>query len=103
MSDVAVVALTLVAGWVLSGFSPRLGLAVAGLVASAVYFAMTDERLQRIQTLDDAEYVVSRLQGGANEEFLSAHPRVGSSSLLRFPRFRADHGVATEFAKGQFK
>ena len=60
----------LVIAFVLTRFSLKLGLVVAVLVGVGVVVARSDERLQRITTLEDSEYVSQRIAGSANEGFL---------------------------------
>jgi len=107
---VVIAAFTLVAGWVLSGFSPRLGLVVGCLAAATAYFAASDERLQRFQSLDDAEALAGRLHGSANAEFLDLFARyplgagMGSAVGTSVPFFLADRapepiGLENEYSR----
>lgn len=107
---VVVTALTLSVGWIATGFSFRLGLILGGLAGGGVYLALTDERLQRIETLDDAEAVANRLRGSANEEFLDLLARypigagMGSAVGTSIPFFLADHapepiGMENEYSR----
>ena len=60
----------LVIALVLTRFSLKLGLVVAVLVGVGLVVAGSDERLQRITTLEDSEFVSQRIAGSANERFL---------------------------------
>src|SRR5271157_1261810 len=60
----------LVIALALTRFSLKLGFVAAVLVGVGVVVARNDERLERITTLDDSEYVSQRIYGSANEGFL---------------------------------
>lgn len=56
--------------WILSGFSLRFGSVLVVLVGSAVFVALSDERLQRLQTLENSDEFGDRLEGSANAGFI---------------------------------
>lgn len=102
--------LTFVAAWVISGFSWRLGVAVVTLAVGGIYLALTDERLQRVATLEDTEFVQSRVDQSANDHFVSLlvdYPMgagMGSSSGTSIPFFLADRapkqiGLENEYCR----
>lgn len=103
-------ALTFVAAWVISGFSWRLGVAVGVLASGGIYLALTDERLQRVTTLEDSEYVQTRVEGSANDHFVAIlidYPMgagMGSSAGTSIPFFLADRapkqiGLENEYSR----
>ena len=59
----------LVIALVLSRFSLKLGLVVALIVGVGVVVARSDERLQRITTLEDSEFVSQRIAGRRTRGF----------------------------------
>ena len=69
-SPLVVSGFALVVALVLSRFSLMLGLVAAVLVGVGLVVAGSDERLQRITTLEDSEYVSQRIAGSGNEGFL---------------------------------
>ena len=54
----------------LSRLSPRLLLVLAAMIGGMLYVASSNERLQRILTLEETGDVASRVRGSANEDFL---------------------------------
>lgn len=109
-SPVVGLGLTFVAAWVITGFSWRLGLAVAAMAGGGIYIALTDERLQRVSTLEDTDAVTRRLQGSANEHFVElfvSYPigaGMGSSVGTSIPFFLADRapeqiGMENEYCR----
>jgi hypothetical protein len=69
-TPLVVLGLTLAIAWALTRLSLKLGLVVAVLVWLGLAVARNDERLQRISTLADTEYVSRRIAGSANLGFL---------------------------------
>lgn len=107
---VAVAALTLFSAWILSGFSLRLGIILGALAIVGVYVSMSDERLQRFESLDDADAVENRLRGSANDEFLKlliSYPLgagIGSAVGTNIPFFLSDRapepiGLENEYSR----
>lgn len=70
-SPAVVGVITAVIAWAVSGFSLRLGLAIAAIVAAGVYLASADERLGRASTLTDTDMIGQRAAVSANDHFLT--------------------------------
>ncbi len=96
--------------WVCSRFSLVIGVIVAGILAAGIGVALTNERLQRVATLEDTEYVSERIQASANESFLELLARypggagMGSSAGTSVPYFLADQapdpiGLENEYCR----
>ncbi|MGC3968259.1 MAG: hypothetical protein QM775_13080 [Pirellulales bacterium] len=92
---VVVAALILTFAWLLSGFSPKFGIAIFLLVACTAYLSITNERFQRTSSLSDTTRVGFRLYASVNENFLdyaASYPfgaGMGSSVGTSIPYFLA--------------
>lgn len=81
--------------WMVTRFNPLVGLLAIVLGAAAVAVASTDERLQRVMSLQDTEMVSDRVQMSANQSFFELmvdYPvgaGMGSSSGTSIPYFLA--------------
>jgi hypothetical protein len=102
--------LAAVAAWVVSRLHPAFGIVAAGLVATALVLAASDERLQRLEDLADSDLVSRRIQVSANESFLQlmadypAGAGMGSSFGTSIPFFLADRapkpvGLENEYSR----
>jgi len=96
--------------WVVSRFHLVIGAAAVSLAAAAILIASSDERLQRISTLEDTEFVSDRVQGSANTSFfqlMADYPLgagMGSSVGTSVPYFLADRapqaiGLENEYSR----
>ena len=96
--------------WVVSRFHLAIGAAAVTLAAVAVLIANTDERLRRITTLEDTEFVSDRVRGSANTTFfqlVADYPLgagMGSSFGTSIPFFLADRapqaiGLENEYSR----
>ncbi len=90
--------------WASTRFHLRVGLVAAVLGAAMIFFANTDERLQRMTTLEDTDSVSDRVGQSANESFfelMAQYPGgagMGSSFGTSIPYFIADppQGIGLE-------
>jgi hypothetical protein len=93
-----------------SRFSPRVALVGAGLAIALVVVALSDERLQRVTTLEDTDYISTRVEDSTNVsllELIASHPfgaGMGSSVGTSIPYFLADRapkqiGLENEFSR----
>jgi hypothetical protein len=95
-SPLVIFAVTISITWVLCRFSPTIGLIGLLLLGGGVGVALKNERLQRVASLEDTEYVETRIQGSANADFfelLMTYPAgagIGSSVGTSIPYFLAD-------------
>jgi len=96
--------------WACTRFHWAFGLVAAGLVVAAAGTAVSDERLQRAATLEDADAVGERIKGSANESLLDLiadYPGgagMGSASGTSIPFFLSDRappaiGLENEYCR----
>ena len=96
--------------WACTRFSLAVGAVAVGIVAAGVAVAATNERLQRVTTLENPEFVSERIQASANESFLellAEYPGgagMGSSFGTSIPFFLADQaptpiGLENEYSR----
>lgn len=96
--------------WAVTRFNPIFGGVAVVLLAGAVWVATTDERLQRVTTLGDTEFVSDRIRASANDSFLDlmvdypAGAGMGSSFGTSIPYFLADKapkalGLENEYSR----
>ncbi len=96
--------------WVVSRFNLLIGAVAVTLAALTVLYASTDDRLQRITTLDNTEIVSDRVSNSANASFfqlMADHPLgagMGSSVGTSIPFFLADRapqaiGLENEYGR----
>jgi hypothetical protein len=103
-------AIATVVAWVCTRFSLAAGVVAVVIAAGAVGVALTNERFQRIQTLEDTEQVAERIQGSANASFfelMEEYPGgagMGSSVGTSIPYFLSDKapeaiGLENEYSR----
>ena len=98
---VVMTVVTMILLWVLTGFSPRVGAGLGVILALGVYTALTDERFQRIASVQDTKMVVGRVSNSANEGFfdlLLDYPLgagMGSAVGTSIPFFLLDRAPKT--------
>ena len=96
--------------WAVTRFNLAVGAVAVSLAAGTILYATTDERLQRITTLDDTELVSDRMRNSANASFLQLlidYPLgagMGSSVGTSIPFFLADRapdaiGLENEYSR----
>ena len=96
--------------WVVTRLNVLIGLGAVGLALAALAVANTDERLQRVKTLEDTEFVSERLRASANESFFELMVNypigagMGSSVGTSIPFFLADRvpraiGLENEYSR----
>lgn len=109
-SPLVLFAVALLLAWVLTRFSPALGLAGAIVVGGGWWLASANERFQRAISLGDTDYVSNRIAGSTNASFLELlgdHPMgagMGSSVGTSIPYFLAQVapvqvGLENEFCR----
>jgi hypothetical protein len=103
-------AIATILAWVFTRFSLVVGIVALAIVAIGVGVALNNERFQRLATLEDTEYVTTRIQGSANEAFfelMADYPGgagMGSSFGTSIPYFLADRapeqiGLENEYSR----
>ncbi len=96
--------------WTVTRFNLAVGALAVGIVAAAALYAGTDERFQRVQSLEDTGMVSDRVSGSANASFfdlMAQYPLgagMGSSSGTSVPFFLADRapeavGLENEYCR----
>ena len=96
--------------WVVSRFNLLIGAFAVTLAVLTALYASTDDRLQRIMTLDNTEIVSDRVSNSANASFfqlMTDHPLgagMGSSVGTSIPFFLADRapqaiGLENEYGR----
>jgi hypothetical protein len=96
--------------WVVTRFNLVIGFVAAGLTAVAILFASTNERLQRVTTVEDTEMISERVTMSANEtifELMADYPLgggMGSSAGTSIPFFLMDRapvaiGLENEYCR----
>jgi hypothetical protein len=107
---IVLLAVTLILAWMASRFSVKIGALGAVLVAAVLVVASSNERFQRIRTLEDTGHVASRIGGSVNSSFLElawSYPLgagMGSSVGTSVPFFLAhlaprSIGLENEFSR----
>jgi hypothetical protein len=69
-SPIVATVLLLTLAWAVSGFSAKLVSFGAVLIAGGIWMILSNERFQRIFTLDSTEAVTGRMYGSLNESFI---------------------------------
>lgn len=96
--------------WVITRFHLIIGFVAVGLTGIAILFASTNERLQRVTTMEDTELISERVTMSANEsifELMADYPMgggMGSSAGTSIPFFLMDRapvaiGLENEYCR----
>lgn len=107
---VVVTIMLLFTAWVMTGFSPRVGLGIFVSVVILGFVVGSNERLQRFTSLTETQGVVTRLRGSVNENFIDYlldYPfgaGMGSSVGTSIPYFLLDRspqpiGLENEYCR----
>jgi hypothetical protein len=105
-----VLGIMLVIAWVVARLSPLIGILAVGIVTTGAAVALTNERLQRVMTLEETEIISDRVRASANESFFElmadypAGAGMGSSFGTSIPYFLADRapvavGLENEYSR----
>ncbi len=103
-------AIATIVAWICTRFSLIVGIVALLIAAAAVVVAFSNERFQRISSLEDTEQVTERIKGSANENFFALmedYPGgagMGSSVGTSIPYFLADSapeaiGLENEYSR----
>ena len=107
---IVIFALAALVLWMCSRFSPAIAVGVAGLLLAGLLIASRSERLRQVATLENTEFVSSRIRVSANQQFfelLTKYPLgagMGSAAGTSIPYFLADQaprqiGLENEYSR----
>jgi hypothetical protein len=96
--------------WGLTRFHPVIGGGAVAMAVIALFLASTNERMQRITTLEDTSFVSHRMEGSMNDSFFTvlmdypAGAGMGSSIGTSIPFFLSDRapkpvGLENEYCR----